>query len=59
MKSETVTLNIETELYKKAKLIIEKYGYTFEEAIILFFKACIACGGFPFSIAKEDGVEYE
>lgn len=59
MKFETLTLTVETELYEEAKAIIEKAGYTVEEAAIMFLKACIACGGFPFPISKEDGVEYE
>lgn len=54
---ETITLEIETQLYEEAKEVIEKEGYTIEEAIILFFKACIACGGFPFPVSKEELLE--
>ena len=50
---ETITLNIETDLYEKAKSIFEKEGYTVEEAILLFFRACIACDGLPFSVTEE------
>ena len=53
MKMETITLNIETDLYEKAKSIFEKEGYTVEEAVVLFFKACISCGGLPFSVTEE------
>ena len=52
MKFATITLNIETKLYEEAKVIFEREGYTVEEAIIMFFKACIACGGFPFHVSK-------
>ena len=54
MKFETITLKIETNLYEKAKSIFEKEGYSVEEAIIMFFKACIACNGFPFPVTKEE-----
>ena len=54
MKLETITLKIVTKLYEEAKTIFEKEGYTIEEAIIMFFKACIACGGFPFPVSKEE-----
>lgn len=57
MKLETITLKIETNLYEEAKAIFEKEGYTVEEAIIMFFKACIACGGFPFPVTKEELLE--
>ena len=57
MKFETITLNIETKLYEEAKVIFEREGYTLEEAIIMFFKACIACGGFPFPVSNEEGVK--
>lgn len=51
---ETITLQIDTKLYEEAKAVIEKEGYTIEEAIIMFFKASIACGGFPFPVTKEE-----
>ena len=54
MKFETITLKIETSLYEEAKAIFEKEGYTVEEAIIMFFKACIAYNGFPFHVTKEE-----
>lgn len=54
MKFETITLKIETNLYEKAKSIFEKEGYSVEEAIIMFFKACIACNGFPFPVTKKE-----
>ena len=54
MKFETITLKIETSLYEEAKAIFEKEGYTVEEAITMFFKACIACNGFPFPVTKEE-----
>ena len=54
MKFETITLKIETSLYEEAKTIFERDGYTVEEAIILFFKACIACNDFPFPVTKEE-----
>ena len=53
MNFETITLKIETSLYEEVKAIFEKEGYTVEEAIIIFFKACIACNGFPFPVTKE------
>ena len=40
--------------FKEAKAIFEKEGYTVEEAITMFFKACIACNGFPFPVTKEE-----
>lgn len=54
---ETITLQIDTNLYEEAKAVIEKEGYTIEEAIIMFFKVCIACGGFPFPVTKEELLE--
>lgn len=54
MKLETITLKIETDLYEEVKAIFEKEGYTVEEAIIQFFKVCIACGGFPFPVTEEE-----
>ena len=54
MKFEAITLKIETSLYEEAKAIFEKEGYTVEEAITMFFKACIACNGFPFPVTKEE-----
>ena len=57
MKLETITLKIETNLYEEAKAIFEKEGYTIEEAVLMFFKACIACGGFPFPVTKEELLE--
>ena len=45
---------IESALEKEAKAIFEKEGYTVEEAIIMFFKACIAYNGFPFPVTKEE-----
>lgn len=45
-------MKLETDLYEEAKAILEKEGYTVEEAIIQFFKACIACGGFPFPVTE-------
>lgn len=53
MSLETVTLEVDKELYEEAKKIIEKDGYTVEEAVVMFFKACVACGGFPFSLSDE------
>lgn len=57
MKLETITLEIETDLYEEAKAIFETEGYTVEEAIMQFFKACIDCGGLPFPVTEEDLLE--
>ena len=59
MKFETITLKIETSLYEEAKTIFEKEGYTVEEAIIMFFKDCIACDGFPFPVTTEEVLDVQ
>lgn len=43
-----VSLEIDAELYEKAKEIIEGLGMTMDEAVTLFFKAVIAYGRIPF-----------
>ena len=54
---ETITIQIETNLYEEAKAVFEKEGYTIEEAFLLFIKASVACGGFPFPVTKEELLE--
>lgn len=44
-----VSFEVDTELYEKAKEIIEKSGITMDEAVTLFFKAVIAYGRIPFN----------
>lgn len=51
MNQTTVTLETDKELYEEAKKVFEKDGYTADEAVTLFFKACVACGGFPFPLS--------
>ena len=45
---ETWAVEVDTELYAQAKIIFARYGLTVEDAVVLFLKACIACGGLPF-----------
>lgn len=59
MKLETITLEIDTNLYEEAKAVFEREGYTVSEAVTLFFKTSIACGGFPFHVTKEDMMQIQ
>lgn len=43
-----ISFEVDTELYEKAKAILEGLGMTMEEAITLFFKAVVAYGRIPF-----------
>ena len=43
-----VSFEVDAEIYEEAKVIIEGFGMTMEEAVTLFFKAVIAYGRIPF-----------
>ena len=40
--------------FNRKKKLAKRHDFTVEEAIIQFFKACIACNGFPFPVTKKE-----
>lgn len=55
----TVSFEVDSELYEQAKEVLDRIGLTMEEAINLFLKAMVACGGIPFPITDEEIEEYK
>ena len=49
-----IEFKIRTEVLEQVTAILAKEGLTVEDALILFFKATIACGGLPFPYTRED-----
>lgn len=45
-----VTFEIDEDLFNEFKTICDKEGVTVEQAINMFFRACIKAGGIPFSV---------
>ena len=41
--TETIMLNVDTELLQQAETMLSAYGWTIEEAAVLFFMWCAAC----------------
>ncbi len=54
MAMETITIEIDTDLYNQVKEIFSRYGLTVEEAIVLFIKETVKRGTIPFSYSKDD-----
>jgi addiction module RelB/DinJ family antitoxin len=50
----TITFEVDSELYEKANAIIERQGFTMEQAIKMFFEALILCKGLPFEVTQEE-----
>lgn len=50
---ETVTLNLDEELYGKSMLILKKCGLDINEAIILFLKQCVKENKIPFDFSLD------
>jgi len=44
----TVTFEVDAELAEKARAILNKQGYTLEDAIVLFYEAVAYYGKIPF-----------
>ena len=51
---ETITFEVDTELYKKAKSILAEIGMTIEDATALFLKAVVARKGLPFPLTEAE-----
>ena len=51
---ETITFEVDTELYEKAKSILAEIGMTIEDATALFLKAVVARKGLPFPLTEEE-----
>lgn len=41
--TKTITLNVDAELLRQAETMLNAYGWTIEEATVLFFMWCAAC----------------
>lgn len=50
----TIEFKIRTDVLEQVTAILAKEGLTVEDALILFFKATIACGDLPFLYTQED-----
>ena len=51
-KSETLTLQIDSNLKEQAETLFSSLGLTLEEAITLFLEASVQYGGLPFSLEQ-------
>ena len=51
---ETITFEVDTELYEKAKSILAEIGMTIEDATALFLKAVVARKGLPFPLTEAE-----
>lgn len=52
VKSEILTLQIDSKLKEQAEALFSSLGLTLEEAITLFLKASILHGGLPFPVEQ-------
>lgn len=41
--TKTITLNVDAELLRQAEAMLNAYGWTIEEATVLFFMWCVTC----------------
>lgn len=51
---ETLTFEVDTELYESAKAVLADIGLTIEDATILFLKAVVARKCLPFALSEAD-----
>jgi len=54
MEMTTVEIQIDTELLKKVKPILDEIGITVEESIRLFIEETVRLGRMPFPYTEED-----
>lgn len=41
--TETITFHVDVDLLQKAEALLEGYGWTLEEAMVLFLTWCVLC----------------
>lgn len=41
--TETLTINVDVDLLQQAEAVLKTYGWTLEEATVLFFMWCVTC----------------